>query len=226
MLRKQVHNIFPDQIAFVWSQSKTSKDHIHFHVKWLFSSFSVTLGLRSKPSSLRQNCSMSSIEKTLTFDADAACHAKYRGGISGKILSLILLMPCKIPLNCTEMTYNNCINDQSHSRTTLLKTNANNIPVGCAPSTAVAICRQGGVCRGGCLPGGVSAWGCLPGGCLPGGCLPGGCLPRGEVSARGMGGGRGWCLPRGCLPRGGILFHTDYLHFQERDSKDERNCGR
>ena len=74
--------------------------------------------------------------------------------ISGKVLSLILLMPCKISLNCTEMTYINCINDESHSRTALLKTNANIIPVGCVPSTAEAICRQGGVCPGGCLPGG------------------------------------------------------------------------
>ena len=152
---------------------------------------------------------MSNIEKTLTFDADAACHAKYRGGISGKILSLILLMPSKIPLNCTEMTYNNCINDQSHSRTTLLKTNANNIPVGCAPSTAVAICRQGGVCRGGvcpgvCLPGDVCPGDVCLGGVCQGGVCPGDVCPGGRCLPGG--GGRGWCLPRGCLPRGRAFY--------------------
>ena len=66
------------------------------------------------------------------------------------------------------------------------------IPVGCALSTAVAICSWGGgVCPGGwCLP-----RGCLPEGeCLPRGfcrgCLPEGwCLPGGGVSAL------GWCIP-------------------------------
>ena len=48
------------------------------------------------------------------------------------------------------------------------------IPVGCVPSTAVAVMGDGtgGVCL---------EWG--GGGCLPSGCLPRGCLPRG-VSGR------------------------------------------
>ena len=94
----------------------------------------------------------------------------------GKFLLLILLMPCKMSLHCTEMAYIHYINDESHSRTALLKTNANNIPVGCAPSTAVAICRQG-VSAGR----GVSALG----GICPGDICPGGWAFTQGVSAKG-----------------------------------------
>ena len=59
------------------------------------------------------------------------------------------------------------------------------IPVGCIPSTAVAISSGvGGVCLGGCPP--------------RRGVYLGGCLPRTELSARG-----------GCLPEGVHLPTVD-----------------
>ena len=84
------------------------------------------------------------------------------------------------------------------------------IPVGCVPSTAVAVCRgmsSQGVClpARGCLPKGVSAhggvclgvsaWGVCLGlsACLPGGFCPGGCACPGVSAHRGV-------CPGGCLP--------------------------
>ena len=55
----------------------------------------------------------------------------------------------------------------------ILVTKQECIPVGCVPSTAVAV--SGGICP----RGGVSAQGCLPEGVCPVGCLPRGCVPRG-----------------------------------------------
>ena len=63
------------------------------------------------------------------------------------------------------------------------------IPVGCAPSAAVAICWGGGCL----LRGMVSA---QRGVCLRGSVCPGGCLPE------------GWCLPGGRLPGGGVSQHA------------------
>ena len=83
------------------------------------------------------------------------------------------------------------------------------IPVGCAPSAAVAVLGGvclGGVCPGGCLPlvpSGVCPGGCLSRGrCLP--LVPGGSLPRGDVCL--------WSQEGVCLWSLGCIYQTPPLN--------------
>ena len=66
------------------------------------------------------------------------------------------------------------------------------IPVGCVPSTTVAVCWGVGVCQGGvCL---------LGADVCTGGCLPKGVSGQGRLSAQGEGQSGQGVWPEGCLP--------------------------